>query len=901
MRSGATDEAYVATSRQRRGTLTRQHFPRTAPYGVFAHPGIRPPGRENEGNGHGRTGRSHVQMTQALAGNGQGRYVGCPTGPADIRSPANPTKAMETFRQDFRYAVRRLMGAPAFTATVITTLALGIGANTAIFSVVNGVLLSPLPYPDSDRLVQLNHVYDGSFEASVSARGFSEYVETMRMFEGLAAHTGWAANLTGVGEPERISAARVSAGYFRVLGVRPAQGRDFRPDEDDLDADRVVIVSDGFRRRRLGSAANAVGTELRLNGETYVIVGVMPTGFVDFFNTTAELWRPLSFTPEQLSGGWTNEFLNVVGRLPVSGSYDAANRELEAMAGRLKATYPDELPPVWSLRATPIEERAREGMRATLLVLLGAVGLVLLIACANVANLLLARASGRAKEVAIRAALGAARGRILRQLLTESVVLAVIGGGAGVLLALWGARLLGTALPAGLQPAIDVSVDGAVLAFAATLAVVTGLLFGLAPAVQLARLDVQHTLREGGRTGRADRAGQFLRRGLVVTEIALALALLAGAGLLVKSFTRLQSVNPGFQPDGLLTFNLFMPAAEYPNDTARIAFLDRALTTIRELPGVETVGGTSVLPFGGGWSTASFGVQGYTPGENEPSPWGDVRTVAPGYFEAMKIPLLRGRTFTTQDMHGSLPVAVIDEELAERYWPGQDPLGRHLSFDNADDPNADRYAIVGVVGHAAHESLDAEARVQFYRTYRQGSPTAISVVVRTTGRPTAMAEAVRHAVQSVDPNMPLSRLGTMEDLVGESVGQRRLSAMLFGGFALLALSLACLGIYGVMSYVVAQRRQEIGVRIALGAGAASVVGLLVKQGGMLVLAGLLFGLAGALALTRLLRNQLFGIEATDPATFAAVATLLLATALAATWLPAWRAANLDPVKALREE
>ena len=808
---------------------------------------------------------------------------------------------MDTFRQDFRYALRRLIGAPGFTATVVATLALGIGANTAIFSVVNGVLLSPLPYPESGRLVQINHVYDGSFEASVSARGFTEYRQTLRILDGIAAETGWAANLTGIGEPERIVAVRVSADYFTVLGVPPAEGRAFREGEDQAGNDYVVVISDGFWKRRMGSAPDAVGSQLKLNGESYEIVGITPPGFVDFFNTTAELWRPLVFTPAQLSGGWTNEFLNVTGRLRDATTYEVANGALEDEAQRLKSDYPDDLPPVWSLRATPLEERARAGIRPALLVLLGAVGLVLLIACANVANLLLARASGRAKEVAIRAALGAARGRILRQLLTESVVLAVTGGGIGVLLALWGARLLGGALPAGLQPAVDVSVDGAVLAFAATLAIVTGLLFGLAPAVQLSRTDVQHTLREGGRSGRADRAGQFLRRSLVATEIALALALLAGAGLLMKSFARLQAVDPGFESSKVLTFSLFLPAIEYPNDTTRIAFLDRVLTAIREVPGVESVAGTSVLPFSGGWSTASFSVEGFTPGDNEPGPWGDIRNVAPGYFETMKIPLKSGRTFNWQDGPPSLPVAVIDEVLAQRYWPDQDPIGRHLSFDNASDPNALRYQIIGVVGHAAHEGLDAEPRVQFYRTYRQLNPGALSIVVRTATEPSSLVRAVRVAVQSVDDDMPLGRIATMEELISDSVGQRRLSAALLGGFALLALSLACLGIYGVMSYVVAQRRQEIGVRIALGAGAASVVGLFLKQGASLVVAGLFFGLAGAYGLTRVLRSQLFGVEATDPVTFAGVAALLVITALTATWLPAQRAARLDPVVALREE
>lgn len=647
-------------------------------------------------------------------------------------------------RQDVRYAVRRLVAAPAFTAAIVVTLALGIGANTAIFSVVNAVLLRPLPFPDSERLVDVNHVYGGSDERAVSARGYREYAQTVTGLQGLAAYTGWSANLTGIGSPEFVTAARVTANYNRVLGVAPALGRDFRAGEDEPGADHVALISDGFWTRRLGSSRDVLGTTIRLNGEAYEIVGVMPRGYVDFYNAEVELWVPLAFTPQQLSSGWGREWLRTVGRLRPGGSVASLNAELEALAERVRVAA--DRSDSWSVSSKPLHELRRADIRPALLILLGAVGLVLLIACANVANLLLARASVRAKEIAIRAALGAGRRRIAGQLLTESVVLSLAGGALGMLIAAVAVSVLGLALPSWTDLAVDVRLDGPVLAFAAVLAAGTGLVFGLAPAVQLMRTDVQHTLREGGRSGRADRAGYWFRRTLVAGEIALAITLLTGAGLLVRSFSKLQAVDPGFEPAGLHTFSLFLPDAQYPTNTARIAFFDRALEAVRTVPGVESAAAISVLPFGGGWSTSSFDVEGHTPGPDEQPPWGDVRTVSPGYFETMGIPLLSGRTFEDGDDLGGAPVAVIDEVLAQRYFAGRDPIGLHLGFDLA-DPEERRYRIVGVVGHAAHQTLDDDARVQFYMTYRQQNRSSMAIVVRTHPGPASLVGAVRAAVQ----------------------------------------------------------------------------------------------------------------------------------------------------------
>lgn len=814
--------------------------------------------------------------------------------------------------QDVRYALRLVRTSPGFASMVILTLALGIGANTAIFSMVNAVLLRPLPFPEPERLIDVNTVF-GDLEEAVSAPAYREYKETVTRLEGLAAYSGWAANLTEVGSPEFVMAARVSANYHSVVGVAPALGRDFGEGDDEPGADRVVLVSDGFWTRRLGSSRDVLGTTIRLNGEAYEIVGVMPRDYVDFYNAEVELWVPLVFTPQQLAGSWTNDWLRTIGRLRPGGSILSLNAELDALAAQLRVA--ENLPDEWSVRAKPLRELGRADVQRALWVLLGAVGLVLLIACANVANLSLARASVRAKEIAIRAALGAGRRRIAGQLLTESVVLSLTGGALGLAFAEVAVRVLPAALPAleriGAPLALhrtllatDIGLDGTVLAFAASLAVGTGLVFGLVPALQLMRADAQQTLCEGGRSGRADGSGSWLRRTLVAGEIALAITLLTGAGLLVRSFAKLQSVDPGFEPAGVLTFYLFLPAAQYPTDAARIAFFDRSLEAVRAVLGVESAAAINMLPFGGGWSTANFSVEGHaaSPGEQSApgtwgQPWGDFRVVSPGYFETMRIPLLRGRTFEERD-RGGPPVAVIDALLGQRYFAGRDPIGLHIKPANPEEP---RYRIIGVVGHAAHEGLDAEPRVQLYRTYDRLNPEALAVVVRTRRRPALLVSAVRAAVQSVDPAMPLAYVAEMESLVSGSVGERRASTVLLTSFALLALLLACLGIYGVMSYVVTQRRQEIGVRIALGARAESVVRLFLWQGSALVAAGLAFGIAGAFALTRVLRSQLFGVEPTDPAAFVAATLVLIGTALLATWLPARRAARMDPVRALRDE
>jgi putative ABC transport system permease protein len=811
---------------------------------------------------------------------------------------------MDALLKDIRYSFRRLLKSPGFTAVVVVTLALGIGANTAIFSVVNAVLLRPLPYREPQQLVTMEHLYPSlnALQAPVSATGFRDYRDRTRVFDKVAVESGWGANLTGRGDPERLNASRVSGQFFQVFGVSPALGRTLLPEEDAPGREKVVVLSYGLWQRLFGGRPDAVGQKLTLNGEDYEIVGVMPRDFRDFFNRAAELWRPLALPPEQFTNdaARTNEWLSLTGRLRPGMTLEQAQRDMTAFAEQLKREFPDAYPPTWTLLVTSLSERATGRIRPALLVLLGAVGFVLLIACSNVANLLLARAAARLKEVAIRSALGAKRWHLVRQLLAESVLLALGGGALGLVLAYWGVRSLVAFNPD--LSAANVNVDGRVMLFTLAISLATGLLFGLAPALQASKANLQETLKEGGRSSAADRGGQSLRRALVVAEVALSLMLLVGAGLLIRSFARLQGVSPGFEPGGVLTFNLALPRAKYPSDTAQIAFYDRVLAELAATPGVQSVGATSVMPFGGDWSTGTFTVEGYEPPENGPRPWGDIRIVSPRFLPTLKAPLLKGRMLTDQDAPGAPLAVVVDEEAAKRFWPNEDPVGKRIGRGSRDGQPI-WWTVVGVVGHTAHEGLDAERRVQLYYPYRQSGTPFMSVAVRAApgGDPSALVPAVRRAVRAVDKDQPLAGIRTMEELLERSVGQRRLSMLLLGVFAGIALLLASVGIYGVMSYAVTQRSHELGVRMALGAARGNVLRLVMRQGMLLCAAGVVLGLLGALALTRLIAGQLYQVPATDPVTFAAVALLLTGVASVATLVPALRATRVDPVVALREE
>ncbi|HEU5039369.1 MAG TPA: ABC transporter permease [Gemmatimonadales bacterium] len=814
---------------------------------------------------------------------------------------------MDTLLQDLRYSLRRLGKSPAFSAIVVLTLALGIGANTAIFSAVNAILLRPLPYLEPEQLVTIQHTYPSlDLDAPVSAPGFRDYQERGRSFVSMAVETGWAANLTGVGDPVRLQGSRVTGRFFGTLAVPALHGRTLQPGEDSEGREHVVVLSHALWQRLFGSDPGVVGRMLQLNGESYQVVGVMPREFRDFFNRNVEIWAPLVFRADQLTDeNRTSEFLNLTARLRDGATVADAAAEMRSVAGQLKRQYPDTYPPDWGLGVTALSDQATGNIRPALLVLLGAVGFVLLIACANVANLLLSRAAARGKEIAIRSALGASRDRLVRQLLTESAILSLAGGLVGLLLAYWGVRAL-VAINAGNLPRADeIRVDGVVALFTLAVSLLAGFLYGLATALHAARPDLQGTLKEGGRGATGDRGSHAVRRMLVVAQTALALTLLTGAGLLIKSFARLQGVDPGFVPEHLLTFNLALPPARYPADSQQAALFDRVLPALAAVPGVQGVAATSVMPFGGNWSTASFEIEGYTPPENQPGPWGDIRRVNPGFFEAMRIPVTRGRTLGEQDRDGTPLVAVIDEEFVRRYWPGQDPLGKRFTFgppDGVTDTSANEWIeVVGVVGHTAHEGLDAEKRLQLYLSYRQAPVAFMGVAVRTAGNPERSVNAVRQAVRSVDPDLPLSNVRTMEELIEQSVGQRKLSMMLLSLFSGIALMLASIGIYGVMSYSVTQRSRELGVRIALGAGRADVLRLVLRQGMSLALIGIAIGVGAALVLTRVIESQLFGVQASDPVTFLTVALLLGGTALTANLIPALRAMRVDPAVVLREE
>ncbi|MGH7579832.1 MAG: ABC transporter permease [Gemmatimonadales bacterium] len=814
---------------------------------------------------------------------------------------------MDTLLQDLRYSLRRLAKSPAFTAIVVLTLALGIGANTAIFSAVNAVLLRPLPYHEPHRLVTIEHLYPSlDLEAPVSVPGFLDYQERGRSFESMAVQTNWQANLTGVGEPVRMQGQRVTGRFFATLQVPALLGRTLQPGEDSPGRERVAVVSYDAWQRIFGADPGIVGRNLALNGESYQVVGVMPSGFRDFFNKNAEIWAPLVFTADQMADEErTHEFLNLTARMNPGVSVEQAQGEMRTVAEQLKREYTDAYPPSWSLLVTGLSLQATGDVRPALLVLLGAVGFVLLIACANVANLLLARAATRAKEIAVRTALGATRERLLRQLLTESLIVSLAGGAVGLLLAYLGVRTL-VAMDIGNLPRSDeIGVDGAVMLFTLLVSLLAGLLFGLAPAVHTSTPNLHGALKEGGRGTTADRGSQALRRSLVVTEVALALTLLTGAGLLLKSFARLQGVDPGFDPSNLLTFNLALPSTRYANDTAQAAFFDQALPAIARVPGVVGAGATSVMPFGGSWSTGSFDIEGYQPPENQPGPWGDIRIVSPRFFETMRIPLVQGRLLNDEDRDGARLVAVIDQEFVRRYWPDEDPLGKRFTFgppDGVSDTTQNEWIeVVGVVGHTAHEGLDADPRIQLYLPYRQVTFPFMAVAVRTTGSPDRYVNLVRQAVRSVDPDQPISAVSNMDELLSQSVGQRRLSMMLLSLFSGIALVLASIGIYGVMGYSVTQRSRELGVRIALGANRGDVLRLVLRQGMGLALLGIGIGLTGALALTRLIESQLYGVAATDPATFALGAAILAATALLANLIPAVRAMRMDPAVVLREE
>ena len=806
---------------------------------------------------------------------------------------------MSTLWQDLRYGMRVLLKQRGFTLVAALALALGIGANTAIFSVVNAVLLRPLPFPEPGRLlvVWTDHRARGGPEVEwASPEEFEDWRGQNSVFERMAGYTGWGPTLTGQGEPEQLSGAAVSADMFPLFGVEPALGRGFLPEEDRRGAERVVVLGHGLWQRRFGADPGVIGRVITLGGEGHTVVGVMPAGFKSPLQPRAELWRTLR--PALGPGcGRGCIVLRVVARLRPGVPLERARAEMSTIARRLEAQYPDSQKGV-GVALVPLHDQLVRGVRPALLVLLVTVGLVLLISCANVASLTLAQATARAREVAVRLALGAGRGRVARQLLTESLLLALVGAAAGLLLAFWMVDLLKAFSPPGTPRLDEVRIDARVLGFTLVIGLVTGLVFGLVPALQTSKPHLNQALKEGGKGTSAGARSRRLRQTIVVAEVALALTLLVGAGLLLKSFVRLQRVDPGFNSRGILTATIGLPRTGYPERRQITAFYGQLIERLKALPGVQAAGAVSDLPLGGGASDVSFVVQGrpLPPPGQRPAAW--YNSVTTDYFRTMGVRLLRGREFGERDSEQAPRAVIISETMARRFFPDEDPIGKRLG--NGEDDNWRE--IVGVVADVRHFGLDAEARPTMYFPDRQAPSRGMSLVVRAGGGdPLALAGAVRGAVLALDPNLAVAGLGTLDALVSDSIATPRFVLLLIGAFAGVALLLAAVGIYGVMAYAVGERTHEIGVRMALGAQPGDVLRLVVGQGMTLVVAGVGLGLVGAFALTRLMATLLFQVSATDPLIFASVPAVLAGVALLACYLPARRATRVDPLVALRYE
>ncbi len=792
--------------------------------------------------------------------------------------------------RDSHYAIRQLLKSPGFAVVAILTIALGTGATSAMFSVINGVLLRPLPYPEPDALVRINEILPRFGRFSVAPATFLDWRSQNTSLEHTVAMTSGSAALMTRDGPERVTNAAVSWDFFQMLRVAPALGGTFGAEHDVPGKTDVIVLSHGMWQRRFGADPAIVGQAITLNGTPMTILGVMPAGFQ--IPRDAEYWTPLAFTAAKASRG--GHFLAVFGRLKPGVTVQQANAELKSVSERLAAQYPDSSADE-SAEVVPVLDQIVGGIREPLLTLLAAVGVVVLIACANVANLLLVRASVREKELAIRSALGAGRLRIVRQLLCESLVLALAGGALGVMLA-YAAIPVIKELSAGSIPRVqDVSIDGRVLFFAFGVSIATGLAFGLAPAWQASRNREASALKEGGRSSVT--SGRWMRGILLVAEVALSIVLLVGAALLLRSFARVTNIDPGFRAERVLAFRVALPQTSYPDRAARLAFFDRLLTRLRSLPQVRSAAATQTLPMRGDYYL-SFEIQGRPkprPGEGFSASY---RVGSPGYFESLGVPLKRGRTFTERDAEKAPLVAIIDEAFAARHFPGEDPIGRGLDIGNGTDGF---FEIVGIVGDVRHSGLDAKPTPTMYVPYTQDVFGSLWVLARTDGNPASLAPLARQTVREIDPALPAFSIAPLLDTVSESVGQRRFSLLLLAAFAAIALVLASVGIYGVVAYAVSQRTQEIGVRMAIGAERGDVLRLIVGGGMKLALAGVGIGVAAALALSRYIATMLFETEPFDPVSYGATIAVLLAVALAACYVPARRAMNLDPVRAIRQE
>ncbi len=809
---------------------------------------------------------------------------------------------MHTLWQDLRYGARMLVKNPGFTLVVILTLALGIGANTAIFSVINAVFLRGLPYRDADRLVTVWEKSQRREQNVINLGNFFDWKAQNTVFEDMATFADFRTNLTGNGDPVELPAQIATDNLFTVLGVTPIMGRGFKPEDALQGQDNVVVLSYALWQRQFGGDPNIVGRKLILNNNENTVIGVLPPDFKwhiqgnSITSQAAELWTPWAI-PDSFKQR-RGRFASSVARLKPRVSLAQARTEMETIAGRLREQY-KEFNTGWGITVVPLREQFAGELRPALRVLMGAVGFVLLIACANVANLLLARVGSRQREIAVRTALGAGRIRIVRQLLTESILLSVLGGAAGLLLAWWGMSLLVRLSPPELGSLRDIELNATVLGFTFAVSLLTGVLFGLVPALESANLKLSETLKEAGRSLAGGLRSHRLRGALVVAEVALALVLLVGAGLLIRSFQRLQSVDTGFNSQNVMTMRVALPGSRYTQDTQRINFFTDAVTQMQGLPGVESAGVINYLPFAGPGAGTGFEIEGQPKPLPGQVPGTGVCVSDEHFFQAMQIPLKRGRMFTEQEVKEMRHVVVVNEALAKKYFPNVDPLGQRITIamKNENVPTE----IIGVVADVKHAKFDKPAEPMSYWPIAELPYNSMTFVLRTRGEPESVAAAARQVIQRLDPQQPVADVRTLASILGNSIARQRFNTLLLTIFAGVALLLSAIGIYGVLAYSVTQRTHEIGIRAALGASSTEILRLILRQGIRLTLPGIALGLIAAFALTRLAKTLLFEVGATDPLTFGVVTLLLLGVALLACWIPARKAAHVDPMVALRYE
>lgn len=817
---------------------------------------------------------------------------------------------MESILQDIRYSLRALKRTPAFTAASVIVLALGIGASTSIFTVVNAVLLRPLPYPESDRLVMLwetNPRFQIAGDAlPVTPGSFMDWREQNTSFEQVAAFGSSQLNLSGTGEPERVACASVSGKFFELMRIAPMLGRALNDEDEKPGAARVAVISYALWQRRLAGATEAIGKTLTLDGESYSIAGVAPEGFqfpragelpfATGITTNTDVWKPMTLTDEFINRKRANHQLSVLARLKAGATLEQARTDMKAIAARAEQDIPDSKG--IGVKLIPLAEQVVKNVRTGLLVLAGAIGLVMLIACANVANLMLARAAARTKEIAIRAALGASRFRIVRQLATEALLVGLASGLSGLLLSLWGVKSLLALAGSNLPRANEIAMDFRVVAVTFGMALLSSVLFGLFPAIGASKVNLSQSLKQGTTT-RGTFHRNRLRGALVVAEIAISLVLLIGSGLMIKSLARVLAVDPGFRPD-TLTLRISLAGSKYPNANQQIAFFQDVNRRVAAIPGMQSAGLISAAPLGGGLYAGGFSIESQPAASEAQDQTADRRMVSPNYFNALGISIIEGRVFSDQDNQNSPGVAIISESLARRFLPNEDAIGKRIKLGGRDSTRP-WLLIVGVCGDVRDTALESDARPCVYVPYPQFAVLSMALVARTAGDPKTVVSAIREEVWAVDKDQPITDVKTMSAYVSDSVAPRRSNAILLGAFATVALVLASVGVYGVIAYSVTQRVREIGIRIALGAESGDVIKLIVGRGLALVSVGIVIGLGGALALTRVMSSLLYGVRPTDPVAFTLVTFLMIGISMLASYIPARRATKVDPMVALRSE